>query len=448
MASATDRKITAGTNKADEKPFMTMKERKVYNRWRLRILISIILGYGTYYLCRQNFSMIMPAFMEEYGYSKTQLGFILTLASIVYGVGKFVNGYISDKSNARYFITIGLCASAAINFVLGFTNGLYFLGFFWIANNWFQSMGWPPVARMLTHWFAPHELGTKWSHGVASHQVGGALTLIFSGYLVANYGWRYAFFVPSIIALSIAIILFNRLRESPKELSLPTVEAYKGNESFKEDTSEDHFTTMQIFRKVFFNRNLWYICFANMCVYIVRIGIIFWAPLFLKEFKGIDLVHAGWQVAAYEVTGLLGGYAAGWLSDRIGGQRGPVGFVFMICLALALAMFWFMPEDYTGFSAAALILVGFFVYGPQVLIGVASADFASKKAIGTANGLTGTMGYVGSGLSGICVGYLIDNYGWAGAFGFFIGAALFGAFFFILTWHRVNKERKINSSSQ
>ena len=114
----------------------------------------------------------------------------------------------------------------------------------------------------------------------------------------------------------------------------------------------------------------------------------------------------------------------------------------MICLACALLMFWFMPEDYTGLSAAAIILVGFFVYGPQVLIGVASADFASKKAIGTANGLAGTMGYVGSGLSGICVGYLIDNYGWSGAFTFFTSAALMGAFFFILTWRRVNKERK------
>ena len=106
------------------KPFMTMKERKVYNSWRLRILIFIILGYGTYYLCRQNFSMIMPAFMEEYGYTKTQLGWVLTFASIVYGVGKFVNGYISDRSNARYFITIGLCASAVVTFILGFTNSL------------------------------------------------------------------------------------------------------------------------------------------------------------------------------------------------------------------------------------------------------------------------------------------------------------------------------------
>ncbi len=428
--------------KEEKRPFMTMPERKKYNKWRLRILISIIFGYGTYYLCRQNFSMIMPAFMEEFGYSKTQLGWVLTLASVVYGIGKFVNGYISDKSNARYFMVIGLLCSAVVTFILGFADSLGFLGFFLMLNHWFQSMGWPPAARMLTHWFAPKELGTKWALGAASHQVGGAITLVFSGYLVANFGWRYAFFIPSIIAIAVAYILFNRLRESPKELGLPFVEAYKGDEEFEEDTDEDHLSNMAIFRKVFVNRNMWYICFANMCVYIVRIGIIFWAPLFLKEFKNVSLSHAGWQVAAYEVTGLLGGFAAGWISDKLlGGQRGPVGALFMICLALALVMFWQMPEEYASFSMISLILVGFFVYGPQVLVGVASADFASKKAIGTANGLAGTMGYVGSGLSGICVGALIDNSGWSGAFTFFICAALLGAMFFLLTWRGVKNHQ-------
>ncbi|MDG1436824.1 MAG: MFS transporter [Rickettsiaceae bacterium] len=423
---------------------MSASERKIYNRWRLRILISIIFGYGTYYLCRQNFSMIMPAFMEEFGYSKTQLGWVLTITSIVYGVGKFFNGYLSDKSDSRYFLVIGLVCSSIVTFILGFSNNLYFLAFFLIINHWLQSMGWPPAARMLTHWFAPHELGTKWALGAASHQIGGALTLIFSGYLVSNFGWRYAFFIPAMIAAIIAMILFNRLRDSPKQLGLPPVEAYKGNENFQEDTSEDHLSTMQIFCKVFANRNMWYICFANMCVYIVRIGIIFWAPLFLKEMRNISLEHAGWQVAAYEVTGLIGGFVAGWTSDKImGGQRGPVGAVFMIFLALSLVVFWSIPEGYEVFSAFSLIIVGFFVYGPQVLVGVASADFASKKAVGTANGFAGTMGYVGSGLSGICVGTLIDNWGWSAAFGFFISAALVGAMFFMLTWCGVNKAKSV-----
>jgi OPA family glycerol-3-phosphate transporter-like MFS transporter len=224
--------------------------------------------------------MIMPAFMEEFGYTKTELVMVLTVASVIYGIGKFVNGYFSDKSNSRYFMPLGLFFSGLTTFFLGFSASLMFLSVLWIINNWFQSMGWPPVARMLTHWFAPKELGTKWAYGAASHQVGGAITLVFTGYLVADFGSRTAFFIPAIIAIIVAYILFNRLRESPKELGFPPVELYKAQEINKEDEEKDNLTTGEIFRKVFFNINMWYVCLANMCLYIVRLGIIFWAPLF------------------------------------------------------------------------------------------------------------------------------------------------------------------------
>jgi len=417
--------------------FLTEKERKIYNKWRIRILLSVILGYATFYLCRQNFSMIMPAFMEEFGYTKTELGVVLTVASVIYGIGKFINGYFSDKSNSRYFMPIGLFCSGLTTFFLGFSESLIFLSILWVINNWFQSMGWPPVARMLTHWFAPKELGTKWAYGATSHQVGGAITLVFTGYLVADFGWRTAFFIPAIIAIIVAYILFNRLRESPKELGFPPVELYKAQETNKENKEEDNLTTAEIIKKVFFNINMWYICLANMCLYIVRLGVIFWAPLFLKEFKNMAIDEAGWHVAAYELAGLLGGVSAGWISDKIfHGQRGPVGMVFMLSLACTLWIFWQLPPEYVILNGLMMILMGCFVYGPQILAGVASADFASKKAIGTANGLVGTMGYVGSGISGVCVGIISDNWGWSAVFMFFIISALLGGLFFYLTWER------------
>lgn len=415
--------------------FLSEKERKIYNKWRVRILLSVILGYATFYLCRQNFSMIMPAFMEEFGYTKTELGLVLTVASIIYGIGKFVNGYFSDKSNSRYFMPLGLLCSGLTTFFLGFSESLMFLSILWIINNWFQSMGWPPVARMLTHWFAPKELGIKWAYGATSHQVGGAITLVFTGYLVADFGWRSAFFVPAIIAVIVAYILFNKLRESPKELGFPPVELYKAQEINEENEEKDNLTTGEIIRKVFFNINMWYVCLANMCLYIVRLGVIFWAPLFLKEFKNMAINEAGWHVAAYELAGLLGGVSAGWISDKIfHGQRGPVGMVFMLSLACTLWIFWQLPTDYVILNGLMMVLMGCFVYGPQILAGVASADFASKKAIGTANGLVGTMGYVGSGISGVCVGIISDHWGWSAVFMFFIISALMGGFFFYLTW--------------
>jgi sugar phosphate permease len=79
--------------------------------------------------------------------------------------------------------------------------------------------------------------------------------------------------------------------------------------------------------------------------------------------------------------------------------------------------------------------VGFLVYGPQVLVGVAAADFASKRAVGMAVGLTGTFGYIGSAISGVCIGWIADNYGWDGGFIFFIISAMLACVCFALTWN-------------
>ena len=160
---------------------------KKYNSWRIRILYSIIIGYATFYFCRQNFNIATPAIREYFGVTKTQIGWILTASSIMYGVSKACNGFISDKVNARIFMVLGLLFVGVITILIGFADSLWLIGILWIASNWFQSMGWPPATKMLTHWFASKELGTKWAMGATSNQIGGALAMISCGYLIDKF---------------------------------------------------------------------------------------------------------------------------------------------------------------------------------------------------------------------------------------------------------------------
>jgi len=67
---------------------------------------------------------------------------------------------------------------------------------------------------------------------------------------------------------------------------------------------------------------------------------------------------------------------------------------------------------------AALIAIGFFIYGPIMIIGLHALDLVSKKAAGTAAGFTGFFGYVfGSAVAGTGVGWIADKWGWNGVFG-------------------------------
>lgn len=413
---------------------------KKYNSWRIRILYSIIIGYSTFYFCRQNFNIAVPALMDHFEVTKTQIGWILTSASIVYGIGKLVNGFFSDRSNSRIFMAVGLALVGIITFSTAFVSNILVIGLLWIVNNWFQSMGWPPATRMLTHWYAAKELGVKWSLGATSNQIGGALTMVICGYLIDAYGWQSAFIIPGIVAGLISIFLYNRLRNSPHDVELPIVEEYKECE-LPSQQEHDCLPIYNLMQLIFCNKLMWYVCLANMFVYIVRLGIVFWAPLFLYQLKNITISEAGMQVAAYEILGLVGGIGAGWMSDKIfQGRRGPVGSVFMLGLSITLIVFWQIPKEYEILSLAIISLAGFFVSGPQVLIGIATADFTNKQAVGTANGFSGLFGYLGSAIAGICVGWISDNFGWDGVFIFFSVSAFVGAVLFSLTWNHSSKK--------
>ena len=82
-----------------------------------------------------------------------------------------------------------------------------------------------------------------------------------------------------------------------------------------------------------------------------------------------------------------------------------------------------------------LIGIGFFIYGPVMLIGVQALDLAPKKAAGTAAGFTGLFGYVGGAVSAsVIIGMVVDSSGWDAGFMLIIGACLVATLLIALTW--------------
>jgi len=427
--------ITRNVSETFERVFFA--EKGSYTYWRMRILYATIIGYSAFYLVRQNFAMTIPGIREEFNYSMVDVGWITTSFLIIYGVGKLINGYFSDRSDARYFMVIGLFLSAIVSFFMSFGTGLVFFACLWGLNGWFQSMGWPACARLITHWFSPTELGSKWAIWASAHQIGAVTIFGMGGFLIEHYGWRSAFVVPAFVTIGFALFLWNRLRDTPQQVGLPSVEEYKGDIDHVPEIYEDRITLKEVITTVLANKLVWYMAFANMCLYIPRMGIFFWAPTFLKEYKGVTLIMAGMQLVGFEIACLVGGLVAGWVSDKVfQGRRGPVGTLCLVGLAIFLFILLKVPAGYPFLDLLVIMIAGFFLNGSQVLNGVAVADFASKRAIGVGTGITGSFAYAGSALaSGAGFGAIVQNYGWEIGFMLFISTALIGAFFFALTWN-------------
>ncbi|WP_338545406.1 glycerol-3-phosphate transporter [Pseudomonas benzopyrenica] len=413
----------------------------VYRRLRWQIFAGIFIGYAGYYLLRKNFSLAMPYLVEQ-GYSRGELGVALSAVAIAYGLSKFLMGLVSDRSNPRYFLPFGLVMSALVMLLFGFapwaTSSVSIMFVLLFLNGWFQGMGWPPSGRTMVHWWSQKERGGVVSVWNVAHNVGGGLIgpLFLLGLAWFN-DWHAAFYVPAVVALAVAVFAFIAMRDTPQSCGLPSVEHWK--QDFPEGYSEGHereFSTKEIFVEyVLKNRLLWYIAFANVFVYLLRYGVLDWAPTYLKEAKHFSVDKTSWAYFFYEWAGIPGTLLCGWLSDKLfRGNRGATGVVFMLGVLVATLVYWLNPEGNPGIDLAALVSIGFLIYGPVMLIGLQALELVPKKAAGTAAGFTGLFGYLGGSVAAnALVGYTVDHFGWDGGFMLLVGSCVLAIVFLTMT---------------
>lgn len=405
-----------------------------FKYWQRRTIIATMIGYALYYFVRKNLSMAIPGMQEDLGIGKADLGIFLTLHGLIYGVSKFVNGIIGDRVNARHFMVLGLLLSVLCNVVFGFSSAVMVLGITWVLNGWFQGMGFPPCARLMTHWVPPQELATKMSVWNTSHSIGAGLVVIVCGYVVSHMTWRWAFFIPSLIAILGAIYLWIMLRDTPSSVGLPELHEDKSQEEKKDEKKSAEFKAF-LRKNVFLNPYIWVISIANFFVYVVRYGVLDWGPTILSEWKGVTLAKAGWMVAGFEIAGIIGMLLAGWATDKFfKGKAIRVCFLCMIGVSIFVFIFWKLEHPPVWLASLVLMAAGFFIYGPQALIGIAAANLATNKAAATAGGFTGLFGYASTIVSGWGLGYLAQHFGWDLTFEILFFTSIIGAVTFLFGW--------------
>jgi len=412
-----------------------------YRKLRWQVFAGVFIGYAAYYLIRKNFSLAIPYLIDEYGYSKADLGIVGVALSLAYGFSKFIMGNVSDRSNPKYFITLGLLGSACVSLFFGLVPGVLasipFMVVLGALNGWFQGMGYPPGAKTMTNWFSKSERGGWWSWWNISHNLGGGLIGPLALLGLAIFGaWQSLFYLPALIAIVLAFIIFFLMRDTPESEGLPPVDEWKGEKVIEKVESAHTLSSMDIFRKyIMYNKFLWAIAIANVFVYFIRYGIIDWAPTYLKEVKHFTVDKQSWAYFLYEYAGIFGMLASGYLSDHVfKGHRAPPMLLFLVGVLIAILVYWKNPAGNPLVDNICLVAIGFLIYGPVMMIGLQTADLAPRVATGTATGLTGLFGYLlGSASAGWVMGKLVDLYGWDGGFYALIAACVLGFIFIAYT---------------
>ena len=441
---------------------------KKYLYWRIRILYSMYFGYVCYYFTRKSLVFAQPILIQQLHISKISLGLLGSSFYLTYGVSKFLSGVISDKSNPRYFMAIGLIITGILNLIFGLTSSMWLFALLWILNGFFQGWGWPPCARLLTHWYAKSERGMWWGIWNTSHNIGGALIPIIVALSATYWGWRYAMIIPGIIAIISGILLLERLRDVPETLGLPDIETYTKQKKEKiceidpeqcellESGSKDrpdktshtkshHLPTKDIlFKYVLNNSYLWTLSLVYILIYIIRTAINDWGNVYLHD-NGFSFISANSALSFFEIGGFFGSLASGFASDLIfKSKRTPVIILFCTGTLVGLIIMSQLKSNNFIINSSIIFLIGFMVFGPHMLVGIAAAEHAHPDAAGTATGFLGLFGYIGAALSGYPLAKLIQTSGWHTFFLSLIACAVF-AILILIALSTKNKKSQLKN---
>ena len=412
---------------------MTPENEKKFKSAQWRFIICSMIAYAFFYVTRKNIAIAQPIMLEQGVISTYAIGTILTVNGVIYGTSRFVNGFWADRLNGRIFMTIGLALSALMNVIFGCSSLTLAFAVFWVLNGWTQGMGFPPCAKMLTHWIHPKELATKMSIWNTSHSFGAFGALGICTFLLwLGLGWRWCFWVPAALAGLAAVFCFFCVKDSPTEAGVPELEI----EGAKDASESSQVTTRERCRLVFGNKVIWCVALANFFVYIVRFGFLDWGPTFLYQYKGVSVEKGGMMTIAFELAAVVGTIFAGWFTDKVFKGRGVRTCVFCMLFAALFAFgFWYLPKGASSVWATLLIMgVGFCIYGPQALVGIMAANQATKEAAAMANGFTGIMGYLSYFVSGIGIAFIKEHFGWGVTLGSIAGFAIIGMILFLFAW--------------
>jgi len=250
-------------------------------------------------------------------------------------------------------------------------------------NGWFNGMGWPPCGKTMVHWWSPKERGRVVAFWNVAHNVGGGTVsaLAFLGVMLFP-DWGAMFYFNAFVAAGIAIGIGFLLRDTPQSCGLPPVEEYRND--YPEHYSAAHertFTFREIFlQHVLPNKFLWAMSFANVFAYFFRYGVVDWIPTYLQPAKGFSFKDSSLAWLLFEYAAIPGTILCGWMSDKVfQGRRAPATILFMALTLVAVVIYWLNAKGPLWIDQTALIAIGFFVYGPIMIIGLHALDLVPKR---------------------------------------------------------------------
>jgi sugar phosphate permease len=175
-----------------------------------------------------------------------------------------------------------------------------------------------------------------------------------------------------------------------------------------------------------------------------RYGFLDWGVTHLMETQQIRVGKAGLQFFVIAIGATAGSYLSGWATDRFfGSRRAPVICILMVLLGTMTLTYDAVVRHSAIGTMLLLVLIGFCIYGPQVLlVGTAPADLAHRGTSAAAAGFVNFIGYMGAATGDVVTGYYSApaHGGWQIAIYIWAGWAFAGSVITGLLWNTTSRK--------
>lgn len=444
--------------------------------WR-RFLSWFPLGmtYAFIYLARYNLDALATAEVI----TKAEKAQISGWGFLVYALALFTTGPFVDRIGGKKGMITAALGAAIFNVCMGWALYIYLhdptalpivpvLAAFYSLNMFFQSFGAISTIKVKSFWFHVRERGTfgaifgtlislgvyfafDWTEAIvravklnADPDAGAFrewMQFLFVSPTTSVPSFWLLFFIPAGLLVIWALIDMILIKDSPDDAGFGKLETHDASHGQSET---DLNTWWKTIKAVMTNRVLLMIGVIEFTSGVLRDGVMKWYRLYAKDTgMGVENIMQNWGLWAM-VTGIVGAFIAGWVSDKFfHSRRAPVaGIMQAVMFVAALSMLLTINNNpmVVGISAVVIMMAVIGVH--SIMSGTATADFGGRKGAATATGVADGFSKIGSSFQEFVLGAIIMHDTWHYWPGFLLPFTLLGLFFAIKLWRELPEGTK------
>ncbi len=373
------------------------------------------------YIQRQGFVAATPYIKEDLGLRDGQMGYLLAVWLLAYGLFQVPGGLVGDRIGARHLITLlvtgwsltllavaltvflptGSWVPFAVLLVLRFIFGGFQAGVF------------PGLARVVADWMPAQQRGSAQGSIWTFSRIGGALAPVFVVWLITKvfHGWSITITLIAALGLIWSAFFWLWFRNRPEEM--PQINAAE-----RKLISESRIETPQAvgsfpWRRFLTSPSVWGLCLMYGFSGYAGNFITSFLNVYLRDHRNLPDTTTAWLAGVPLAAGIVSSLTGGVVSDRLirllGSRKWGRRIVGSVALASAGVATFFTPWVHEVWQLA--IVLGAWMFFNDAMMGPAWASCADigERYAGTLSGAMNMTGALAGAISMIVTGWWLDS---------------------------------------